>query len=85
MGSTPTGAGLHIEGGPLSQSQACIWSGDLTEGGAHAWGAGLAGSDLQDVIRAAAGFLDDDVDEVQLGDHGRWQYEGVEIGLAHGA
>lgn len=45
----------------------------------------MPGSDLQDIIRAAAGFLDDDVDEVQLGDHGRWQHEGVEIGLAHGA
>ena len=42
-------------------------------------------SHLKDVVGAAAGFLDDDVDEVQLGDHGRGQHERIEIGLAHGA
>ncbi len=40
---------------------------------------------LQGLIRPAALFLDDQVNEVQLGDHRRWQYEGVEIRLAHGA
>ncbi len=49
------------------------------------WRASAVASHLQDVIGAAAGFLDDDVDEVQLGDHGRWQHEGVEVGLTHGA
>ena len=73
MGPTPTESVLHLEWGPDRGR------------GSRLRGVGLPGSDLQDVIRAAAGFLDDDVDEVQLGDHGRWQYEGVEIGLAHGA
>jgi hypothetical protein len=41
-------------------------------------------SHLKHVVGAAAGFLDDDVDEVELGDHCRGQHEWVEIGLAHG-
>ena len=73
VGSAPTRWSTPTGGGPFYRE------------GLTLEGAGLPGSDLQDIIRAAAGFLDDDVDEVQLGDHGRWQHEGVEIGLTHGA
>ena len=93
-GPIPQGGGpIPQGGGPLPQggvsSHPVVHShrggGPFYREGLTLEGAGLPGSDLQDIIRAAAGFLDDDVDEVQLGDHGRWQHEGVEIGLAHGA
>lgn len=42
-------------------------------------------SDLHHLIRLAARFLDHQVDEVQFGDDGRGQDEGVEVWLTHAA